>query len=214
MFIIACFLSHHRFFIIQTHCWDLPPQLGGCTYEPAGEPYERAINGECRVDGSGVGSWELPLQQHNGGIEPDWDWAGDVATAQREAVERVSANHEAIVAFAARGAGKKGMPPVMAPLADPNATPSQAVQGAIDRVLQTVCLALLEGTDKQESLMKKVANLVVQEGDEEFVYGVVESLSYLRDRIGVPRDMKLPAARQLRAHLNWSISKILEAQGS
>lgn len=32
---------------------------------------------------------------------------------------------------------------------------------------------------------------------------VTASLEYLRDRIGVPRDLPLPAARQLRAHLNW-----------
>lgn len=191
-----------------THCWDLPPQLGGCLPEDAGEPYRKAINGERSLDGS-QGSWEFPLQPDNGGIEPDWEWAGDENAAKREAVERLSYNHAAIVKFAARGAGKKGMPPVMAPLADPRATPSEAVQTGVETVLQIISLALLEGIETQEEAMAKVAEAVAREGGDDYVEGLVASLAYLRDRVGVPRDMRLPAARQLRAHLNWSIGKLL-----
>lgn len=196
-----------------THCWDLPPQLGGCTYEPAGEPYEKAINGERSLVDATRGSWELPLQPHNGGVEPDWSWAGDEGAAKREAVERLSANHEAIVAFAARGAGRKGMPPYSAMLADPNAVPNENVTNGVSAVLQTVSMALLQGVEQHESVMTKMADAILQEGGSDYADGIVASLTYLRDRVGVPRDMRLPAARQLRAHLNWAIGKVLSAQG-
>ncbi|KAG7347774.1 glutathione S-transferase [Nitzschia inconspicua] len=197
-----------------THCWDLPPQLGGCTHEPDGKQYEEAINGIRSLDGT-QGSWELPLQQHNGGVEPDWTWVGDEATARREAVERVSANHEAIVKFACRGAGSKGMPPYMAPLSDPNAIPNEAMQKPVDMCLRMVCEALLDGeVEAHNSKMHDIATTIVSQGGKEYAEGVIASLTYLRDRVGVPRDMKLPAARQLRAHLNWSIGKILAAKDS
>ena len=38
---------------------------------------------------------------------------------------------------------------------------------------------------------------------------VRECLAYLRERVGVPRDMSYPAARCLRATLNW-VSDALE----
>ncbi|KAL3937070.1 MAG: hypothetical protein SGARI_002292 [Bacillariaceae sp.] len=206
-----------------THAWDLPPQLGGCTYEPDGKPFENAINGIRSLDGT-QGSWELPLQSHNGGVEPDWPWAGDEATARREAVERVSANHEAIVnspvlnvslPHRIRNSGSKGMPPYMAPLSDPNAVPNEAVEKPVDKCIRTVCSAILDGDTKNcESVMEATANAIASEGGRDYAEGVIASLSYMRDRVGVPRDMKLPAARQLRAHLNWSIRKILDAVDS
>jgi glutathione S-transferase len=193
-----------------THCWDLPPQLGGCVSEPGGKPYEAAINGiQSLDDRRTIGSWELPLEPHNGGIEPDWEWAGDDGAAKREAVERLSANHNAIVQFASRGAGSKGFPRYGAPLSDPNATPNQSVQPAVDHMMRLVCVALLDGTDSHAQELDEAVGVVVSSGGDEVAGAVVDSLAYVRDRVGVPRDMKLPAARQLRAHLNWVIGTIL-----
>jgi glutathione S-transferase len=194
-----------------THCWDLPPQLGGCVMEPAGKIYESVVNGERRLDDATKGSWELPLQPHNGGVEPDWWWAGDEATAFREVVERISANHEAIVKFACRGAGTKGIPPVSAPLADPNALSNDAVHSAVSTVLRIICLFMLDETTRktQEEALISLRQLILEQGGSDYTDGVVQSLAYLRDRVGVPRDMKLPASRELRAHLNWAIGTLL-----
>ena len=191
-----------------THCWDLPPQLGGCTYEPDGEIFERAINGERTLDGM-RGSWELPLQPHNGGVEPDWTFiSSDEDTAKREAVERLTANHVSVVRFASRGAGRKGMPPVSAALSDPNATPDESVLVSVDAVLRCVAVALLEVDVKAvDEDMKALALHISRVGHQD---GVTKSISYLRDRVGVPRDMRLPAARQFRAYLNWALAHILE----
>lgn len=192
-----------------THCWDLPPQLGGCTFEKDGEAFEKAINGERLPDGSGRGSWELPLVKDSGGVEPDWTWCGDDAAARREAVERLTFNSEAIVGFAARGASKPGFPPVSAALADPNAQSTEAVTVGVDAVLRVVSMAMLKDTEVMEADMKGVAG-VIREGGDDFRDAVVMSLSYLRDRVGVPRDMRLPAARNLRAHINWALKYVLE----
>ena len=186
-----------------THCWDLPPQLGGCVSEPGSEQFQAAINGQSRS------GWRLPLTPHNDGIEPDWAWAGglagDESIAMREAAERVSANHVAIVAFACRGAGKEGFPNYGAPLSDPNAVSNEAVQPLVDAVLRVVCSKLLAEDEDHDSAINSIQSLWMKEGGSEVIDLVIKSLQYMRDRVGVPRDMRLPAARQLRAHVNWAI---------
>lgn len=189
-----------------THCWDLPPQLGGCVSEEGSATFQDAINGL-------NGSWDLPLSPDNNGLEPDWSWAGDEAAAKREAVERVTSNFEAIISFASRGAGKSGRS-YGAPLSDPNAIPNESIKPFVDAAMLVVCNKLLSETDAENAACdKELAELVSvwkKEGGNtnEVIDKIAMSLSYLRDRVGVPRDMRLPAARQLRAHLNWAIAKL------
>ncbi|KAL7524122.1 hypothetical protein ACHAXR_001421, partial [Thalassiosira sp. AJA248-18] len=180
-----------------THVWDLPPQLGGCVDEAGSRQFQNAING------LEPGSWHLPLTPNNGGLEPDWAWADDEGAANREAVERVSANSENIVKFASRGAGKAGFPRYGAPLADPNAVSNESIQPFVDASLKIVSQKLL-GSNCDDA-MKDLASVLKREEGGELAENVAVSLAYLRDRTGVPRDMRLPAARQLRAHLNWAI---------
>ena len=184
-----------------THCYDLPPQLGGCQIESGSQAARDA------VDGIAEGSWSLPLTPDLGGFEPDWTWAGDEGEARKEAVERLTANHASIVSFACRGAGTKGFPRYSAPLADPNAEPNQALIPLVDTVLKVASGKMLaQDLDELSICDEAMTDMAAALRQSEDVSAqVVSSLTYLRDRVGVPRDMRLPAARQLRAHLNWAI---------
>ena len=117
------------------------------------------------------------------------------AQAAREAAERLIANHAAVARFAARGAGRPGFPPVAAPLSDPNAVADDGALEQIDIALRHTVHALLAGHEAAAGSFTAGLDAPT----------AVKSLGYLRDRISVPRDMCYPAARTLRAHLNWSI---------
>jgi hypothetical protein len=114
-------------------------------------------------------------------------------------------NHAAIVRFALRGAGRPGPRPVSAPLADPTALAAEQHTPAMDAALRHVVQALLVGVAEKQVTEHE---LQVAPGGQLDGEAVAASAAYLRDRIGVPRDMRLPAARQLRAHLNWLIDSL------
>ncbi|KAL4421036.1 hypothetical protein ABPG77_007511 [Micractinium sp. CCAP 211/92] len=191
----AGFKSDH-----YTHVHDLPPQLGGCVAVPEAAPFAAAIDGR---DGK---SWHLPLEPlssssleaHSPGEQPEVD--------RLQAAARLVQNHEAVTRFALRGApgGRPGPRPVAAPLCDPTAIPAMEHQAAADAVLRHVAHALLLGVEAKQA---SPAVLPAASGAATQHDGgvVIPALAYLRDRVCVPRDLRLPAARQFRAHLNWAI---------
>ncbi|GBF92826.1 glutathione S-transferase [Raphidocelis subcapitata] len=189
-----------------THCHDLPPQLGGCYMTPAGEPIAAAIDG---------GAWRLPLPPLGPTSLPEPYSPGDNPPLDRlEAAARMVSNHAALVRFALRGPGRPGARPVSAPLADPSAVAAAdpAAAAAADAALRHVAHALLVGPEakQQSGAHALAASEAGARGGGGALDGspAVAAADYLRDRVGVPRDMKLPAAQQLRAHLTWLIDEL------
>merc|ERR1712039_392006 len=152
----------------------------------------------------GGGAWKLPINPDDTlqSVEPlaPLQWNGD-EESRHEAAWKLVNNHKNVVMFAARGAGKRDGR-FQAPLADPYATPSEDLIPAVDVALRHVVAALLDGTDKATAAASAdLAALKSNEGDSK---RLKSCLVYLRDRIGVPRDMGQAAAFQLRGTLNWA----------
>ena len=81
----------------------------------------------------------------------------------------------------------------------------------MDAVLRVVTRTLLEPSDEA---WRQVTNQLSYSIDDnmdgtEEKEAVALCLNYLKRRIGVPRDMTYPAARQLRAHLTWAEEQLM-----
>ena len=108
--------------------------------------------------------------------------------------------------FSCRGVGQRGAKQFQAALADPYAIPNENIVPDVDAVLRVVTRTLLEPSDEA---WRQVTNQLSYSIDDnmdgkEEKEAVALCLNYLKRRIGVPRDMTYPAARQLRAHLTWA----------
>lgn len=124
--------------------------------------------------------------------------------------------------FAARGGAKGAQNPrktFAAQLADPYADSDVEVRPAVDAILQIVCAALIESGSsesnksheqvlEEDGYEQAIRDIIAKDDNKSLKGGIMGSLAYLRDRVGVPRDMPLAAARQFRAHLNWAIDTV------
>ena len=180
------------------------------------------------------GAWEIPLRWN---IEPLALLQSDrgVKAACHEAAFHLVHNRDKITTFACRGAGEPGRPSYHAELADPCAESNEDFFVSVDVCLRHVVTALLEGIHLTEDAARY--DLAGNGGNGELrpSWGTYEDknrciyywneetgdvaytpptmqldtcLAYLRDRVGVPRDMGHAAAMQLRAHLNWAIATL------
>merc|ERR1712151_448111 len=92
-----------------------------------------------------------------------------------------------------------------AELADPGAPVVEALVPQADQVLLVVASLLLDGavpSTDHAALVSRCAAAGVEKRHLALCCG------YLRDRVGVPRDMSYPAARVLRGALNYAIDEL------
>lgn len=211
-----------------THVMDIPPQYGpgyDGGFEEDQTKFKLAIVG--RDD-----SWKLPLS-HDDPLQPLYlglplpicvleaagitaDADGSYQSCDAKAMEqacrvmaawKLAGNGANVAKFAARGGPEGAKNPRKtfgAQLADPYAAADEGVKPVVDAALRIVCTALVTVNASPGSFQEQLRAVV----PAEHVDGVASSMAYLRDRIGVPRDLPLASARYFRAYLNWGIDTL------
>jgi glutathione S-transferase len=211
-----------------THVMDIPPQYGP-GFDGGFEDDRRKMAG--MITGRD-GSWSLPLSfddplqplykgpplplvvLESVGLAPDDK--GSYESSDPKTMEsacrlmagwKIAGNGKNVAKFAARGGPNGSKNPRKSfggPLADPYAESDMDIEPAVDSALRVVGEALLGGEEMLPTLSSALKASVPQAKTK----GVVSSLAYLRDRVGVPRDLPLASARYLRAYLNWAIDEL------
>lgn len=123
---------------------------------------------------------------------------------------KLAGNGQNIAKFAARGGPRGSSNPRKgfgAELADPYANSDEKMIPSVELALKSVCVALLAqgGPSAHDSALNEMKENLQTEINKDQARDVASALAYLRDRVGVPRDLPLASARQLRAHLNAAI---------
>lgn len=223
-----CYLAYKSDY--YTHVKDIPPQYGPGYFGGLDEQkeFEQMITGKSN-------HWKLPLSHDDplqplykgpplplclldaAGIQPDSsgsyeDTCPDLMakTCREMAGWKLSGNGMNVARFAARGGrngAKNPRPSFGAELADPYANPDETALPYVDAALRVVCQGLLGSAnhDNHMEYLNSLEGCLSEAVPKDVTHDVISSLAYLRDRVGVPRDLPLASGRQFRAHLNWAI---------
>ncbi|CAE7250903.1 bsn [Symbiodinium microadriaticum] len=182
-----------------THCMDIPPQYGPCFSNDNAE----AVRAREDIDPQ---SAKLPAQWQTSVEPPTPEQLERSEEDYRiEAAMRLTENQQAVTRFCCRAAGgdvgswARGNP-TKCELADPYARPNDDYAAGVNVVLRSIATALLKGDPSPVlSIKASVEKEAKMSGRDLEV--IADCICYLRDRVGSPRDLSMPAAKILRAHL-------------
>eukprot|EP01031_Cornospumella_fuschlensis_P026502 gene26502-32026_t len=177
-----------------THVHALPPQIGPCVSTPKALPFQQLIDG---------GDWaNLSSPPLEAPLPPS------LPVCAREAARRLLVNRQHIARFMARGWGAQSAgSKVSAPLADPHLQPSPVLLPALDSLLRHLVLQLLSYGDATESgESSAIASPIVV--PEALRPPLLACLTYLQQRIGVPRDVRVGAGRIMRGEIGKLVRRL------